>query len=329
MAELLVLSRADLKRILSLEETIAAVEEGFISYAQKSARIFPVVREPIPEFHAMFGMKSGYIEKSHLLGTKIAGYWPGNRENQYEPHQAIIILLDPATGVPYFLSDGNYITQIRTAAAGSLALQHLARKDASVAAILGTGVQGQGQAAALLTTLKLIKEIRLFDPIEEAVQKIMKVITAINENVSLVHASTPEEAVRGAEVVITCTPSQQMIVKSEWIEAGTHISAFGADTKGKQELDPELFTRAKIVVDDTVQARALGDTQHAVNKGLIKIEDIHAELGEILSGKKSGRTSSDEITIFDATGLSVQDLAAAGRAFELAKKKKIGTHVEI
>ena len=168
-----------------------------------------------------------------------------------------------------------------------------------------------------------IEEVRCYDKDGAAADALVR--DAAANGLRATAAKSAEEAIAGADVVVTATPSFQPIVQQEWIQPGMHVNAFGADTRGKQEIDEKLMPRAKVVVDYLPQSREIGECQHAFRSGLI--EGVHAELGEILAGKKPGRESEAEITLFDATGIALQDLAVAARAYDAAVERGVGTRV--
>ncbi len=328
MTRLLFLRRSEIAELLTLELTIEAVEAAFRAHAEGSARVFPVVREELPSHKAVYGVKSGYMGgESPVLGLKVAGFWVANRGIGLPAHQALVVLTDADSGVPTAIMDANYITMIRTSAVGAIAARLLARPDARVAAIVGGGVQGEGQARALLHVLPSLRLLVVYDAIPEARDAFAEALSHSRARVEI--ANSVDQAVFGADIVVTATPSRQPLVKDAWIGPGVHLSAIGADTRGKQELETSLLRRATLVVDDFSQARTLGETQHAVDQGWLNDDNRPAELGELLVGRRAGRTSADEITIFDATGLALQDLAAADLAYRLAQEQGRGQWLEL
>ena len=326
MADVVVLSRAELQQLLSLEIVIPIIEKAFIAFADGRTIAYPVVREQVEAHRGIFGIKSGYLKDENVIGLKAGGFWLDNPKRGLMAHQSSAVMFDPETGLPTAFMDGTHITVIRTAAVGALAARVLSREDARVAAILGCGAQGTGQAQALLQ-VRGIQEIRAFDALPESAQRFADTLRSTGVAVRIV--TDAEEAVRGADIVVTATPGRQPVLRSEWVVPGMHVSAFGADTKGKVEVESALFARATVVVDDVVQATTIGETQHPVAKGVIKESDIHATLGEILAGRKPGRTRKDEITLFDATGLAFQDLVCGHLAVKLAAERGLGTRVRL
>jgi alanine dehydrogenase len=318
----LVLSRAEVEKLVSLRDAISAVEEAFGDLARGDAMLFPVIRERVDPYGGFFGVKAGYMAARGCLGYKGGGFWASNRAKGMAGHQSVILLYDPETGVPKAAIDGNYITVIRTGAVGAIAARVLARRNSRVAAMIGAGVQGAIQLAGLREVLP-IEEVRCYDKNTAAAEAFARDAAAAGLRASA--ATSAAQAIDGADIVVTATPSFQPIVESGWIRPGMHVSAFGADTRGKQEIEEKLMPRAKVVADYLPQSREIGECQHAFRTGLIG--GVHAELGEILIGKKPGREADDEITLFDATGIALQDLAVAARAYDAAMAQGIGTRV--
>lgn len=250
--------------------------------------------EHIAAHNAFFGIKSGYIPSRETLGLKMAGFWPQPEGSSIPGHFAPIFLLDGETGSPLAFMDGNLITTLRTGAAGAVAAKYLARPESSRVGVIAAGVQGRIQVRALLELFEL-SEVRGWDQSRDA---IARCVEAMSDQEFVVRPVTgPREAVSEADIIITATPSDEFLVDADWVATGTHVNAIGADARGKQEIDPRLFTRAKVVVDRLSQCRELGDLQHPLRQGLIKEGDVHAELGEIVAGDKTGRTQPEEIAM--------------------------------
>jgi alanine dehydrogenase len=324
MPKLLFLSRQELEILLDLRKVMEVIERGFVSFHRKEAISYPVVREFIQKHEGIFGIKAGFVQDGDYLGFKAGGYWKNNPLRDIAAHQSLIVLYDPETGIPRTVMDGNFITIIRTGAVGAIASKYLAKNDSKIVAIIGCGVQGRIQLDALRTNFSL-EDIRCYDAIQARAEAYVKEMSIPGPCVK--SFARPEEAVSGADVIVTTTPSTQPVIFRDWVSAGTHINAMGADTKGKQEIDPKLYQQAKVVVDDLKQCLELGETQHNIE--LVRTHGIYAQLGEIVSGEKPGRLNAEEITLFDATGIAFQDLVTAGLALNLAKENKMGTWVEL
>ncbi|MFX1367948.1 MAG: ornithine cyclodeaminase family protein, partial [Promethearchaeota archaeon] len=215
------------------------------------------------------------------------------------------------------------ITAYRTGAAGAVAASVLARKDSKKVGVVGTGTQGRMQIHALREIFEL-EEIRAWDIDDAAARRYSKEMSE-SLGIQVIASTNLEEVVSGADIVVSVTPSRRPLVKSDWIDEGMHINAIGADGPGKQELEPSIVARAdKVVVDSLSQCRRIGEIQHALAQGLISEDSIHAEIGQILVGERTGRESEREITLFDSTGLAAQDIAAAYVVYQEARQRNVG-----
>lgn len=324
MAELIVLNHKDLQQLLSLETVIPVIERGFVALADRRAVMYPVIREQVSGGRAIFGIKSGYLIDEDVVGLKAGGFWVDNPAAGLAAHQSTTLIFDPRTGLPTALMDGNHITLLRTAAVGALAARHLSSEAARVAAVVGCGTQGTAEAEAL-RHVRPIAEIRAFDAVRTQAERLAEALRA--RGVAVHVAGDAEEAVRGADVVVTATPGNAVVLRAEWVRPGMHVSAFGTDTAGKVEIESALFAKATVVVDDIAQATTIGETQHPIAEGVIRVDNIHGTLGGILAGRKPGRVRPDEITLFDATGLAFQDLACGRLALQLAASHGVGQRV--
>lgn len=313
---LLLLSGPDVEALLNPSDVLAAVREAFVLHSEGRGRVFPVVRERLAT-GGVFGIKSGDVQTQELLGFKAAGFWPANRVRGGEPHQATVMLFDPATGRPTCLIDGNAITTARTGAAGRLGLQMLARPDSTRLCVFGTGVQARIQLTLALDLLPGVVEVRYVtsrrnpDPAFE---------TLFAQRCALRHATDPDAAVEASDIVITATPGGGPLFSTAALRAGTHINAVGADTKGKRELPDGLLTRARIFVDDREQSRQIGEGQWA--DGLDAVE-----IGDLLTGRAQVSRTADDITVFDMTGLALQDLTVARMLQRRAVAEGTGTRI--
>ncbi len=325
--DILVLNRAELQHLLTLDVMVPALRAAFVAFAEGRTQAYPVVREEVRAHRGIFGIKSGYVQDEGIIGLKAGGFWLDNPPRGLTAHQSTTILFDPQTGVPLAVMDGNHITTVRTAAVGALAAGVLARPDSRVAAILGCGVQGTGQAQALCHSLP-ITEIRAFDASSANLDRFAQALAA-RPGVSVVVSATAEAAVRGADVVVTAMGAREPVLRADWVTAGMHVSMFGTDTRGKIEVETALFAKGTLVVDDVTQANTIGETQHAIAQGLVAADTAHLTLGAILAGQCAGRTRADEITLFDATGLAFQDIVAGSIAMALARERGLGRYVSL
>lgn len=301
-----------------------AIESVFGSMAKGDAYNFPVIREAIGYADALYGFKSGFDRQAKSLGVKSGGYWPGNMEKGLTNHQSTVILFDPDTGMPYALVGGNYLTAVRTAAASSVSINHLARDDARIIGMIGAGHQSVFQLKAALRQRNFEKVIGWnIDP-----SQLSRLATVAEEN-GLPFESVDRETLGAqADVIITITSCDEPLLMKDWIKPGTHIACMGTDTKGKQEVDEQLVASASVFTDEIAQSIELGECQHAYQSGLISEQDI-AMIGSVVNGDHPGRKNQDEITLFDGTGVGLQDLAVASKTVELAIAKNIAQEVEL
>lgn len=318
---MLIISEELARRLVSVEDAIGAVEQTFAAMARGDARNYPVVREVVGYQDAIFGVKTGADVSAPFLGLKAGGYWPHNMAKGLTNHQSATLLFDPENGRASALVSANYLTGIRTGAASAIASKHLSRPDASSLGIIGTGAQSAYQLRATLA-VRPISRVLAWDPSEANLVAFGKVVAELGLDYA---PQTERQAVAGgADILITVTPSRQVLVEKSWICPGTHISAMGADTKGKQELDPTLVAASAIFVDEVAQAFTIGECQHAFDAGLIGEKDIRGSLGDVVVGAIKGRRSRDEITLFDGTGVSLQDLVVADLAVRRATEQGLG-----
>ncbi|MDB5999127.1 MAG: ornithine cyclodeaminase [Rhizobacter sp.] len=310
--------------LVSIGDALAAVERTFAAGDCGLARSYPVVREGLGQHGAVFGVKSGFDMSAGVLGLKAGGYWPENASMGLGNHQSTILLFDPRTGRPSALIGANYLTGVRTGAASALAIRHLARQDASTLSLIGAGAQAMHQVRAALA-VRPLKRVIAWSPAAAQLESLGQQVRALGLEFDA--AATAEQAVRAADILVTVTPSTSAIVMTEWVRPGTHISAMGADTVGKQELASGLVAAARVVVDSVEQAVTIGECQHAFKEGLLRREDLTETLGGLASGRLSGRQAHDEITVFDSTGIALQDLAPAAQA--VARARELGLGVEV
>jgi len=310
-----------------MKDAIEAVKQAYVAFANGRVQLPPVVHLNVQKYNGEVDVKSGYVEDFELIGTKIASGFYDNPKIGLPSTLAVIVLMDLKTSVPLAILDGTYITAVRTGAAGAVAASVLARKDSTKVGVIGAGSQGRMQVLGLNEIFHLQK-VTVFDSVESSR---MKYASEMSERLGIEvrPVDNAKDAVSNADIVVTVTPSRQAIVMEEWITEGMHINAIGADAPGKQELDPRIMIKAKIVVDSLAQCRVIGEIQHALSMGLIREGDVHAEIGQILNGTKTGRENADEITLFDSTGLAAQDIAAANVVYRLARQRNMGLKVKL
>ncbi len=319
----LLLNRSEVASLLDMDRVIAAVEDAYRAFARGEVLQPPIMSIELPERNGEIDFKGGYCRSNDVISMKGAsGFWDNLKDRGIPNSLSTVLLFDGTTGALTCVMDGSLITGYRTGAAGGISAKHLARPESSCIAIIGAGMQGRMQIRALSRVLP-IKDVFVWDSYAQALPPYKEEMER-ELGVSVHACATPEEAVRGADAVVTATPGTKPFVEKSWIRPGTHIVAVGADMEGKQELDAALFAGAKIVVDSIAQCTSRGETRNAIEQGVIAPKDIHAEIGEILLGKKPGRENAQEITIFDTTGMAVQDNLTAAAVYESAKTKGLG-----
>ncbi|MDE2347572.1 MAG: ornithine cyclodeaminase family protein [Gammaproteobacteria bacterium] len=312
-ASLLLLDAGSVEPLLEPAAVFEAVKRAFTLHSMRQGRVFPVVRERL-HTGGVFGIKSGDVPTANLLGLKAAGFWPGNRRAGKEPHQATILLLDPGTGRPLCLIDGNAVTTARTGAAGALGLTLLARPDSRSLCLFGTGTQARIQLTLALRHMARIQRVLY---LTGNGQPDAAFESAFGDSCALTHSHDPDAAVSTSEIVVTATPGGGPLFSLEAVRAGTHVNCVGADTKGKRELPEGLLSRSRLLCDDREQSRSIGEGQWDADCPSI-------ELGDILTGKVELVRRPDDITIFDMTGLALQDLTVAEMLWRQAAARGLG-----
>ena len=312
------------QKVFNREDAFNAVEAVFAAMARGDAYNFPVIREAIGYQDALYGFKSGFDRAGLSLGLKSGGYWPNNAAKGLTNHQSTVFLFDPDTGKLDALVGGNYLTAVRTAAASSVSIAHLSRTDAKVLGMVGAGHQASFQLRAAL-------EQRQFERVvgwnlkPEALDKLAEVATEFGLPFESVER---EQLCALADVIITITSAHEPLLMKDWIKPGTHIACMGTDTKGKQEIDPAIIQSANVFTDEIAQSTSIGECQHAIRENLIDVTAITA-IGEVINGTHKGRNSADEITVFDGTGVGLQDLAAASAVVRAAVEQGQAISVEL
>jgi alanine dehydrogenase len=327
----LLLTERDVKELLSMDEFMKAVELAFkekgLGLVQMPAKLYLFYNKYNGDLRTM----PSYLEKLDISAVKVVNVHPENRVKYGLPTiMATIILVDPKNGAPLAIMGGTYVTDMRTGAAGGVAAKYLAKKDSRVVGLIGAGAQSRTQLMGLISLYKRLEEVRVWSRTKEtrdAYTSEMK--PKYGDVAEIVPVKNAKDAVEGADIVVTTTPSREPIVSNNWVKSGMHFNCIGADAPGKQELDPAILTRAKIFVDDWEQASHSGEINVPLTKGIITRKNVLAEIGEVVAGLKPGRTSPDEITVFASTGLAVQDAVTADLAYKKALAKGIGQFVEI
>ena len=325
--ELLLLTSREIKSLLTLDECIQAVEQAFRLYGEGKAAPPGVLSMHTRDggFHIKAGLLD--LDRSYFA-AKINGNFPKNATRFGLPTiQGVIVLCDSGNGTPLAVMDSREITSSRTGAATAVAARYLARPDSRSITICGCGNQGRIQLKAISRVCRL-QTVFAFDTNgDQAVRFSHELASELNFPVTPV--SDLASAVRQSDICVTCTLSRQPFLGRDEVRPGTFVAAVGADNPEKQELHPSLMVNSKIVCDIIEQCAVMGDLHHALDAGVVTRADVHAELAEIVAGKKPGRESEEEITIFDSTGMALQDVAAAVLVYEKAQHEGSGVRLNL
>jgi alanine dehydrogenase len=323
MTATLMLTRGEVASLLTQDECIVAVEQAFRQYGE--GKVAPPGIIGVHVEGGGFHIKAACLDTPRkYFAAKLNGNFCHNHARFGLPAiQGIVVLCDATNGLPLALMDSIEITIQRTGAATAVAARHLARRDSQVATVCGCGNQGRVQFSAI-TRVAPIRQLFAFDQDTTQAQRFAEEITA-GRNIAAQAVADLAVAVEQSDIVITCTPSQHFFLCRDHVRPGTFIAAVGADSPQKQELEPALMRGSKVVVDLLEQCASIGDLHHALEAGAMSRACVHAELGELAAGHKAGRTSEDEITIFDSTGTALQDVAAAVLVYEKALQSGVGT----
>jgi alanine dehydrogenase len=317
----LLLTRTEVSSLLGVDEYVPLVENAFRLHATgKSLRPSLMHIDSVDgEFHVKAGGLR--LDKTYFAVKVGAGFFQNVARSGIPNVLGAILLCSGENGYPLAIMDSGEITRNRTAAATCVAAKYLARPDSQVACIAGCGTQGRAQLRALTHTLPIKQAYAFSRDMTKA--ELFAHDMAQELGINILPTVELEGAARDCDVCVTCTPSRQYFLAKDYISPGTFIAAVGADSPDKQELDPELLIANKVVADLLEQCISVGEIHHALNSGMRK-EDVHAELGEIVTGEKRGRTSTEEIIIFDSTGTALQDVAAAAATYEMALRQDKG-----
>ncbi|MGZ9076241.1 MAG: ornithine cyclodeaminase family protein [Burkholderiaceae bacterium] len=322
----LVLTRSDVEALLSPDASRAAVEEAFRVHG--SGETPPPAVLGLATRGGGFHIKSGLLRHHrHFFAAKVNGNFDGNAARGLARIQGVVVLSDGDTGVPLALLDSASITTLRTAAATAVAAQYFARPDAAIVTVCGCGVQGRAQLVALMR-VRPIRKVFAFDIDRERAQRFA---CEVGDELGIDAAAVDDlrAASRASAIVVTCTPSRQPLLFDGFLTPGSFVAAVGADSEEKQELDAALLASVTLVTDVTAQCMLIGDLHHAIKAGVLSRDSVHAELGEVVAGRKRGPLSPDEIVVFDSTGMALQDVAAAAAAYERAVEAGRGTAIAL
>lgn len=322
----LILEGKTIRKIVTMKEAIRAIEKGFRFFGQGKVQMPPKVYIDLKKYKGDFRAMPAYAEGFKASVIKWVNVHPENKKKGLPTVMAIIILSDPTTGFPLCVMDATYATALRTGAAGGVAAKYLARRSSKKVALVGCGAQAETQLAALKELFN-IDQVNVWGPNPAESKRFVKRVKK-GAKFKMNIARTIESCVKDCDIVVTTTPSRKPLVKLGWIKPGAHINAIGADAKGKQELDPRILKKAKVVVDAWEQASHSGEINVPLSKKQLSKKDVYANIGEVVAGRKKGRAKRDEITVFDSTGLAVQDIAIADLVYRKGRKLRKGKYIQ-
>ena len=318
----LLLTRHQVAAILTIEDCTVAVEQAFRMYGEGKASAPGVLG--VHGLGGGFHIKAGVLELDRAyFAAKINANFPQNSSRFGLPLiQGVIVLCDAKNGYPLAVMDSIEITIQRTGAATAVAAKHLARSESRSITICGCGNQGRTSLRALSRFFSF-SDVFAYDIDGDSAQVFARDMSA-DKGLAVTIVSELEAAVRQSDIVVTCTPANEFYLLRNWVTPGTFIAAVGADNEEKQELEPKLIAESKTVVDVLDQAATIGDLHHAINSGLMTTDQVYGELGEIVAGRKAGRSSPEEIIVFDSTGMALQDVVVAAAVYEKSIKQELG-----
>ena len=316
------LSEHDVRQLLRMPALIDAMEAALRAYS--AGEVIQPLRTVMQmgDRMAFFGVMPAFQQEPAALGTKLVTVYPTNANKGLPTHLATILLMDPATGELLAVLDGRFITEARTAAASAASTRALAREDASVLAILGSGVQAHSHLEAI-ALVRPLSEVRIWSPTAARREEFAREHQAFAATV--IACQSAREAVDHADVIVTATASPRPVVEGAWVARGAHICAVGACRPDMRELDTDLVSRSRVYVDSRAGALAeAGDLVIPIEEGRWTADRIVGELGELFAGRSPGRSSPDEITIFKSLGMAIEDVAAAELAYRRAAEVGLG-----
>lgn len=344
-----ILTLEDTKKLLKMDEVIAAVEMGYREKVTGDAVVFPMVSHEFDPGRADMDIKSGDVKGLSAFGLKMVAWFGDNPEKGLPALTGVVMVFDDRTGMPIGLINAGHLTGMRTGAAGAVGIKYLSRKNSETMLMVGAGAQALYQVRAALTVRPGLKRILVYDPMGTAfAESFAKRIGEFLGEAELLGEHFPEvvfepvrsagedaagavitleQAVGESDIIVTATPSKKPIIMKEWVKPGTHFSCMGSDMPGKQEIDERIAAEALLIADDRTQCLEVGEMETAYKKGLITENSIAAEIGEIIVGQEMGRTAETDITVFDSTGISLQDISAGALAFRKAEEMNIGQEI--
>jgi ornithine cyclodeaminase/alanine dehydrogenase-like protein (mu-crystallin family) len=317
--EVLVYAEPEVRAALDMPSLIEAVERAFVAYSTGRAELPSVIHLSVPEADGEIHVKAGHLHGASHYAVKVSSGFYGREPAAID---GLVLVFDATDGaLAALLLDNGYVTDARTGAAGGVAARHLAPERVERVAVIGTGVQARYQLDAL-ACVRSFERVRVWGRSPDRAERCVSDLRerpGLPEGASYDAASTVREAVRDADVVITCTASREPLVEAAWLSPGAHVTALGSDAADKRELEVGVLAAADVlVVDSRSQCARIGELHHALETGVVSSPDVVAELGEVVAGRRPGRNSDRQMTVCDLTGVGVQDVAAAALVLERA-----------
>jgi alanine dehydrogenase len=327
----LILARHEVEAALDRDRLVDAVAAAMAELSSGAASVPSRTAALVEAVGGALMAMPAHVPGAGALAAKLVGQFPQNPALGLPSHVAIVAVFDPTTGVPLAVMDGEVITAERTAAGSALSVRLLARADAAVLAVLGTGVQARSHALAV-ARVRPLRELRVAGR-DRAKAEALATELAAELGVPASAAAGYREAIAGADIVCACTHSPEPVVQGAWLEPGMHVTSVGVNGDGR-ELDAEAVARSLVVVESRTAALAAfptgsNDLHWAIRDGAVTADHVHAELGELVSGTRPGRTSADQITLYKSVGVAAQDAAAAAMVLAIARERGLGTDVAI
>ncbi len=326
--ETLLLTEEDVARLVDMRTSIRVVRAAFLAQARGQTVMPPKIYLPLPRQSDFRAMPAYVKAPIAVCGVKWVNVHPHNRARGLPTVMAVIILNDPATGVPIAVMDGLLVTKLRTAAAAAVAAQALARRESRIVGLVGCGAQADAQLLALAEVFRLV-QANVWGHTAGEAQRFCARMRRRLPGISYRPCGSVKRCAQEADLLVTVTPSRHPVVRREWLRPGVHINAIGADAPGKQELDPGILRQAIVVVDDREQAMHAGEINVPISRGQFMPQRIHGTLGEVLLGRRRGRRSPGDITVFDSTGLAIHDVALGAEIVRRARRRGVGRRVAL
>ena len=339
--KLRIMSRNDIKRAVNMDAMMKTVESVYRYKAEGKTIVWPTVFHDFETGRQDMDIKSGYIMGEEIHGLKVINWTQANLEKGLPDLVGLILVFETATGLPLGLLDASFVTGLRTGCAGAVGAKYLARKNSRTLLMLGTGAQSRFLLGVFLKQFPELNAIYVANTVhpENGIQYVQTVREWLYTELQIdsghvafhpvCNESELAQAVGTSDIIVTATPARTPVIRKDWVKPGTHFSCIGADMPGKEEIDPELFRGAVIYCDDFVHCVEAGELELPVKHGVITTDDVRGEIGDLILGKTCGRSSDADITIYDAAGMALLDIAAAKAALRLAEQEGLGEVVEL